>query len=371
MAEKNRQHYVPKLYLRNFTENKHAISTYNITNLKYIPNASIKNMCQKHNFYGADNKLENYLNDEFETKTAPIIKNIIETNQLPAAFSGEYNQLIMFILVSEARNLKLADSFNSMFDFLMKTVISKDPSGKEIDLDSFNVELTGSPALSIQTALESTPLILDLKPLLIIENSGGRKFITSDNPVIRYNSFYKIKNYMGGIGYISRGLQLFFPLSPKHCLLLYDEHAYDIPEVENNILILRRARDVDQLNELIYLNAYNNIFFHHTTKIDYVNELYYKNRRTPKIGELGRETAAFKSVQSNNEIIHYSPNRVTKKFNFPWMKLSNWAQGLRLPAHAGGLNREESHFISEFLKRERDGFAKDPGSPRDNLYIRK
>ncbi|WP_252240254.1 DUF4238 domain-containing protein [Cytobacillus solani] len=38
MAEKNRQHYVPKFYLKNFSNSKKSIDTYNISNSKYIKN---------------------------------------------------------------------------------------------------------------------------------------------------------------------------------------------------------------------------------------------------------------------------------------------------------------------------------------------
>src|SRR5690554_1954063 len=107
MSEKNRQHYVPQ-----FSENKKAIRTFNISNSKYIEYASIKDMCQKHNFYGADKKVEDFLNVEIETKASAIIKNILDSNIIPNQIDEEYVHLAMFLLVSEARNLKIAESNN-------------------------------------------------------------------------------------------------------------------------------------------------------------------------------------------------------------------------------------------------------------------
>ncbi|WP_267897364.1 hypothetical protein [Peribacillus glennii] len=41
-------------------------------------------MCQKNNFYGSDKKVENFLNEDIESKASPIIKGIINTNEFPS-----------------------------------------------------------------------------------------------------------------------------------------------------------------------------------------------------------------------------------------------------------------------------------------------
>jgi hypothetical protein len=120
MADKKRQHYLPKFYLRNFSTRQKAIVTYDITNSSYIPNASIRNMCKKDYFYGSDKKMENLLRVELEDVAAPIIKNILDTNTLPDIHDDDYEDLVIFLLVCEARNLKAADSRNKIFDFNLK-----------------------------------------------------------------------------------------------------------------------------------------------------------------------------------------------------------------------------------------------------------
>lgn len=208
--KKNRQHYVPKFYLRNFSDNLNAIDTFNLTNAKYIQNASIKDMCQRHNFYGADNRIENFLNEVIETKACLLIRQVLETNEFPQTMQ-DYVHLFMFLLVSEARNLKVAESANHTVDMLAKAILEQHPDFQDFDLDKFTIKLNEPATYNIQTAIEGTPLVLDLKPLLIVEQTGGaRRFITSDNPLIRYNSFYLSKNYPGGFGYINRGAQFFF-----------------------------------------------------------------------------------------------------------------------------------------------------------------
>jgi len=224
MGEKNRQHYVPKFYLRNFSNSKNAIDTFNISNSKYIQNASIKDMCQKHNFYGSDKKVENFLNVEIETRASLIFRKILDTNKLPNSLDN-YLHLVMFLLISEARNLKTADSANNMADFMAKTLIENHPDFKDLDLEKFRIVLNTPANFNIKIAMESIEFVLDLEPILIVDQTGARRFITSDNPLIRYNSFYLSKNYPGGFGYVTRGLQLFFPISPHKCILLYDSLA--------------------------------------------------------------------------------------------------------------------------------------------------
>lgn len=199
MGEKNRQHYVPKFYLRNFTDTEKSIDTFNIINSKYILNASIRSMCQKNNFYGADKKVENFLDKEIEAKASVIIKNILNKNGFSDICEEDYIHLVMFLLVSEARNLKHADSNNKMADYMAKTLLKEHPDFKDMDLDSFKIELDSPANYNIQIAMESTPLVLDLEPILIVEQTGARKFITSDNPVVRYSSFYFSRGYPGGL----------------------------------------------------------------------------------------------------------------------------------------------------------------------------
>lgn len=352
MAEKNRQHYVPKFYLRNFSESEKSISSFNLSRELFVPEASIKNMCQRNNFYGADNQLENILGEKFEPTQAQILKNILQTRTLPDDLEN-YIDLILFMLISEARHLKTAVSLNHTVDSVLKTVIELSPRFKDVDLDKYQITINEPSLVAIQEAIESIYLVLDLEPLLIVERTGGtRQFITSDHPLVRYNSFYLWKHYYGGYGNISRGAQFFIPISPHVCILLYDKDIYHIPHQENNILLLKTAKEVDQLNQLFFLNAHNNVFCAQKTKKDYIRELHRKCRKETKIADLGREITKFSSLKSSEgHMIQYRINRVRKKIDFAWLKYTEFAQILRTPAHLGGLYRTESAAIREYLRQ--------------------
>lgn len=353
-AEKNRQHYVPKFYLRNFSGSEKAINAFNITNTKFILNASIRNMCQKNNFYGSDNRVEDFLGDDIEGRASAIIQEILKTKSIPQNVE-DYMHLLMFIMVMEARNIKMSDSLDKMVDFIAKSLLESNLDFKDINPNDFTVSLNNGVVKSIKAAIEMTPVIADLEPVLIIKKSSiSRSFIASDNPVIRYNPLYLNKNYPSGFGYATKGLMVFLPLSHEVCLLLYDKEIYNIPLSSNNRLVLNRAKDIDYINDLIYLNSYNNVFIHQSVKESYLLDIYYRNRKFPKIRELEREVAKFQSKQSENYLLHFSQNRVTRKLKFDWFNYTNHAEGLDMPKHMGGLLRMQSEFIRKIAVKEKE-----------------
>ena len=60
MAEKKRQHYVPKFYLKLFSwDDKKLINIYNISHKQIIPNGTLEKQCYEDYFYGKDLVIEN------------------------------------------------------------------------------------------------------------------------------------------------------------------------------------------------------------------------------------------------------------------------------------------------------------------------
>ncbi|MDC7767283.1 DUF4238 domain-containing protein [Priestia aryabhattai] len=354
MGSKKKQHYVPKMYLRKFSNTTKSINTYNLHNEKYVKDASIKKMCQKDNFYGEDKKMEIFLDKEIETPAGAIINKILKTNEFPQD-DEEYIQLMTFLLVSEARNLKNADSTNQLVNQLAKMRLNANDEfiKSEIDLDSFKIGLKEPANIMIQNALMVVPLILDLKPLLIVERTGARKFITSDNPLVRYNSFYLKNKYPSVYSFTSRGLQLFFPISDNKCILLYDSYIYNIKNADEGVLFLNRAKEVDQLNKLFYLNAYNNLFFNQKTKERYIENLHQNNKKNHVISDLDRELDVFEEGNSGYKIMHFSTNRVSQRIDFTFLKYTDYSKQLSFPSHMGGINRKESPFIQAELERKK------------------
>lgn len=64
MADKKKQHYVPKFYMKNFADSKKNVSVYNLKSKKVIADVPYNSQCYKDYFYGKDHVLE----DEFAKK---------------------------------------------------------------------------------------------------------------------------------------------------------------------------------------------------------------------------------------------------------------------------------------------------------------
>jgi len=74
--------------------------------------------------------------------------------------------------------------------------------------------------------------IADLQCHLAISPDGA--FITSDNPAFKYNQYCEDIDYQGITGALCRGFQIFLPLAPRLCLLLYDRAVYNVPRAERS-----------------------------------------------------------------------------------------------------------------------------------------
>ena len=54
MAEHKKQHFVPKLYLKNFTRDGKTFSVYNIAKNLLAPSVPYDTQCYKNYYYGKD-----------------------------------------------------------------------------------------------------------------------------------------------------------------------------------------------------------------------------------------------------------------------------------------------------------------------------
>lgn len=70
-------------------------------------------------------------------------------------------------------------------------------------------------------------------------------------------------HYRGVTGYACRGLQLFWPISPTHSILLFDRAVYKVGRADHGVRVttLANERDIAQLNSLQVLNAHENVYF--------------------------------------------------------------------------------------------------------------
>lgn len=346
-------HYVPQFYLRNFSINRKSVGMIRVEESKYIKEASIKKQVCKDYLYGDNDTIENWF-QEIENKVSQIIKKIIAKEELPIFKSEEYDLLLYFMLLSEARNLKTAETMNKFIDSLGKAILKMDqkerfPADK---IEETKISFTIPNLNSIKAVGEIHPIIHDLKATLIsIEND--REFITYDNPLIRYNQFYVKKNYhLRGYGLGNIGIQLFFPISPKLCICLYDSSAYECSLDIENKLKLSKGRLVDEINSLVLLNAYNTVFFKSISKssLEKLLLLTYKAKRN-QIENVTELQAV--SQRGKSHLIGLSQKGVAESINLSMFVLRNDRIKMKLPPHMAGPIRP---YAQKFIKPEKNEY---------------
>ncbi len=129
--------------------------------------------------------------------------------------------------------------------------VLKDVSDEVID----SITLTNEYAkkLTLGAHWQMLPICMDLKSKILI-NETPVSFITSDNPVCLYNPFMEKMNYpLNGLG--ARGAIIYFPLSPKLALLIYDDKVYKVGNRKQSYVELHSVNDIRELNKLSIVNS--------------------------------------------------------------------------------------------------------------------
>lgn len=335
--QKVSNHYVPQFYLKNFSTNRKSIGIYNLKNGKYVKEASIKKQACKDNLYGYDNKIEDMFMN-IESLAAGVIREITEFQRIPSNESEEYQILLIFMLLSEARNLKTADSFNNLVDKQMKTILKmkiENQTLKEISpelIDQSDIKMDIPNLTSIKAVFDIYQILFDLKCCLIVNNTD-RYFITSDNPLVRYNLMYIRKKYrLRGYGLGNMGIQLFYPITPRLCICIFDNVLYKHKEDEQGNIIVNKGRYIDELNKLIYLNSYETLFFNGNTPVTYIRRLVESSNHD----SYGVEKEVTILGSKVNKLIQFSPKVVEESINLPMFGINLKLAEISLPYHMAG-----------------------------------
>lgn len=259
--KKKNQHYVPRMYLRNFAPGERkAIHLYNISSKQAIRNAPIKSQCSESYFYGGDLVIENAL-EILEGMVTGIIRSILDTGNVPKPHSEPWNDLLVFTLFLHSRTRHTANVHNDIADKLVRTILEKDGSLDQEHLRNLEISLTNPAAEALRAAAQGVFLAMDLA-MKVLVNRTDVEFITSDNPVVFYNQCFEGADpSIGGNGGLANtGLQIFLPLSAQHLLVLYDRKAYKIGHKKSDYCDVSNRDDVRQFNDLQYLNCVENLY---------------------------------------------------------------------------------------------------------------
>ena len=265
MPEKKKQHYVPRFYLKFFSDEVgKSINLYNIKSNRKISNANLYNQCYEPYFYGKNLVVENAF-ESLEGVAAEVIESIKANFSAPKRFSDKHHAILTYSLLQYARTKYSAEANDEFTDKLIKSIFEKDQKYTKEELEKVKISNNDPIGLPLKTMAQSIPIAMDLH-LKVLINKTNINFITSDNPVVFYNQACEHSDVGSSTGLASKGLQIIFPLSPKHILIFYDSKVYKIGAKKHSYTDVINENDIFQLNDLQWLNALENIYYDNNQK---------------------------------------------------------------------------------------------------------
>lgn len=281
MANKENQHYVPKFYLKGFSHNgnKKQIGILNLKSGFYFQTATLKNQASRSYFYGKDLIIEDALGI-LESAYSLLVDSIIKNNKLPKRGSFDHYLLTQFIIITGIRNPIQSKTSKESFDKFIELLKSRGPRADNIE--NWETSIDGFKKFAFSQLMIITEMCLDLE-FKLLKNNTKTPFITSDNPLIKYNQFLEKRKFHGSAtGFASLGLQLFIPLSPELLIIGYDHGIYKIGNRKQEIINVIDKQDIDNLNILQFINCYENVLFNHLVNEKYIRDLHNKSNKFPK-----------------------------------------------------------------------------------------
>ncbi|MEX1376520.1 MAG: DUF4238 domain-containing protein [Eubacteriales bacterium] len=351
ITKKRNHHYIPQFYQKLFSDNNKSVGKFVVDSSIYIPNASIRETGKIKYYYGRDNELEDYFM-EIENVASIVIKKILKNKSIPPKDTEDYDILIFFIILLEARVQKIGDYSNNQISIISRIALEMEKANgssklQDINIENYDVKYTVPTLINLKAAANIYRIIADLNCCLVISDTS-RKFITSDNPVVRYNYLYNLKKYIGNYGLGNVGIQLFFPISPKYCLYFYDDVMYNKNPNNDGNFHINEARYIDKLNLLFYMNSYSFLLFNNTVKNEYIKKLINGNdnlkTKSTKIPVFGDD---------KHKLILNETLSVKKYIFLPFFDINKDFINISLPPHMGGIMRPYAKKFDENMSKKK------------------
>jgi len=244
------QHYVPRFYLKNFSKrngNEFVINCFDKSDFNQFK-VNINGIGCENYFYENDDNPSQVMEmslSKYEAKFSTVYNKLVSTASLGGFKWKEKEVLAQFIVIQEIRTREMREHLRDMVK-KVKIRLSTEPLSKklETELQGINTE-KGIRSIQLnmldETLLNNSPLVDMLLSLkwMIYENYTKMTFWISDHPVNRFNPI-DLSPY-GNLGLLSRGIEIFFPLTPKLGIAFCDPIEYfHYPEklgcIKDNVL---------------------------------------------------------------------------------------------------------------------------------------
>lgn len=296
-------HYVPKLYLKQWIRNEHILTYRLLVPQKNYPkwkrHSPTSIACQKHLYtywatHGETDQIEKWLHTNFENPVVEALSLAVQEAQMRPE---HWDKLFRFAVAQDVRTIRFlkelkerASRYSNDIEKIIENSIdnlNRNPEALKHDIKKENdfplpfttkiIRADNNGALvqvksnserarwlwTINHHLTDTIQKIRSHRWTILKSPKGVIWPTSDSPVIRLN-FMSRDNYNFNGGWGQENCEIMLPLSPKH--LLYTRVGHK-PPPRNTIL---REYEAEQIKKYIIENAYRYIFSIEPDNIDLV-----------------------------------------------------------------------------------------------------
>lgn len=281
MPDNKSHHYVPRFYLKNFSQTGKSIDLFNVASSRLIEGAPIKGQCCRDYFYGKNIESEKSL-AAAEGQIAELFRTINREVRLPNPFTAGHLLLCFHVVTQAYRTQYAADTLNELVDGMMRQVMKHDRRVTPDMLDKVRFGYDDPALIALAHAARGFPLLMDLECGAVLA-PRGTEFLTSDNPVVLFNQFMHWRTEGSNTGIASKGLQVFFPIWPFLTLVMYDAGVYHFGKSKSTAVQMASAIDVHELNLLQVASASKNLYvFSSAANVFKVVESGLRYRRSAK-----------------------------------------------------------------------------------------
>lgn len=250
-----RHHYVPQFYLRNFSKDGRRINLFNFRKKQpYL--GPLRGQCAVKRFYSLEKEGEFA---KLEGTMAQTLRFLLDDPSYLDA--PDLRDTLLGFIVFQSLRTPGALRTPAALEAQVKAVAAE----YGVDDEEVHAELglAGlAPGEEMLFCGENAWASAKDLEMCLVENTSNQELITSDDPVVRYNQYCR-GSANAENGWSMVGLQVFFPLSPRYLLLLYDPQIYRIrrPRQLSSVVRTSQPRDVAELNALQILHARDNVYY--------------------------------------------------------------------------------------------------------------
>lgn len=267
------QHYVPKMLLRNFSDNHTTIWCYDMK-LKKASKRAIKSVASAPYFYdriaGQKEDSYEYVMGRAETEVAPIIAKVIAAKSLEV-LEGEDKLLLALFIALQLFRTQSALKGVELVNEQLKNYIRPLADYYKVEYEEVSARETW---LSIFSQTPEFAHILLNKLWFLYESNN--EFYSSDNPIVKQNWHNRNSN-RGVLGLNSDGIEIYFPLNPSLLLALYCERTF--AQVKGIKMPPAEPENIENANALQVLNSHRFIFSF-KNKFDLIEDMIAKGEVT-------------------------------------------------------------------------------------------